>query len=324
MDFEENVKLGVTDNSVWFYYLRGKRNRGIAKCVRCAKVIKCEGSSTSGLKTNLKGQHGIDLTLKKPDASPEIRPSTSAPSANKSKIVQFFTNVSPLEAVLARMAVKDSISFRTIANFEDIRQGLLARGFTGIPKTHDGVRQKVKSYHEFVVQGYRKQFKEIKKEHRKISLTFDKWTSNRNRRYMNINVHACKQTWNLGLRRIIGSMNAENCLSLLDQHLEEFNLSLSDDVMAVTTDGPFIMLKLGRLLTATHQVCLAHGIHLEVTSVLDRKKSEDTEFVMESEGNWFLSYPHTLIFNDSFLTCIGTDDDSDSDGEDSQFFFDRN
>ncbi|XP_055548367.1 uncharacterized protein LOC129731962 [Wyeomyia smithii] len=299
MDFEANAKLGVTENSVWFYYLRGKQNREIAKCIRCSKVIKCEGSSTSGLKTHLKGQHNIDLTLKKHAASCDIRPSKSATSSKNSNIMQYFSNVSQLEIVLARMAAKDCISFRTIARSEDIRQGLLARGFTGIPKTHDGVRQKVKSYHEFVIQEYRKQFDEIKKEHRKISLTFDEWTSNRNRRYMNINVHASKQTWNLELRRIFGSMTADNCLSLPNQHLNELNLSLSDDVMAVTTDGPHIMLKVGILLNATHQVCLAHGIHLAVIGVLYRKKSEDAEFFLKSDGS---------------------DDDHDSDAVESQFF----
>lgn len=296
MEFDERVKSGVTDTSIWFYFLRGKQNRGIAKCVKCSKVIKCEGSSTSGMKTHLRGQHGI--TLNKRAASPVAeseQPSTSSSVPKKpctvpkqTNIPNYFSKVSRLEVVLARMAAKDGFSFRAIAKSEDIRLGLLARGFDGIPQTHEGIRQKVKSYYDFVVKDYRQEFAK-KTETRKFSLTFDEWTSNRNRRYMNINVHDKDQTWNLGLRRIIGSMNAENCISLLETHLHGFTLSLSD-FMAMTTDGPFLMLKVGRLLkNVDHQVCLAHGVHLAVVSVLyqrDSNKTEGDESFSESEGKF--------------------------------------
>ena len=60
------------------------------------------------------------------------------------------------------------------------------------------------------------------------SLTFDKWTSTKNRRYMNINIHLEKDFWNLGLCRVTGSMPAEKCVDILEHKLLEFNVSLKD------------------------------------------------------------------------------------------------
>ena len=53
---------------------------------------------------------------------------------------------------------------------------------------------------------------------------------------MNVNAHANQRTWNLGLKRIVGSMNAEKCVKLLEKVLSEYGLSLSEDVVATTTD----------------------------------------------------------------------------------------
>lgn len=295
MEFEDCVKEGVPETSVWYYFLRGKQNRGTAKCTKCFKVIKCEGSSTTGMKKHLKSMHDINLDKRTAtlDVSNE-QPSTSSSNVKKSTIIQYFSRTSPLDAVIARMAAKDNISFNAICNSEDIRQGLLARGFNDIPKTHQGIKVKVESYYNFVFEEYRKQFHALQAQNQKVSLSFDEWTSIRNRRYMNVNVHDSKHVWNLGLTRIQGSMNAEKCIKLLEKKLLEFGLSLSRDILALMTDGALLMKKVGRLTPADHQICLAHGIHLAVTSVLYQKPSSDTEYTGSPEGT-LNSYAHFLI-----------------------------
>lgn len=271
MEFEAISKEGVPETSVWRYFLRGIQNRGVAKCAKCSKVIKCEGSSTSGLKKHLKGVHQINLDKRPASDDVPQDNQTATTSSHPKKIVtlhQYFSKSSPLEAALARMAAEDNIPFNTICNSEGIRLGLYARGFRDIPKSPEGIRLKVKAHYIFVVGGYRKEFGEIRKQGRKISITFDEWTSTRNRRYMNVNAHDGQHTWNLGLKRIVGSMDAEKCVKLLEEILSEYGLSLTEDVVAATTDGASVMKKVGRLIPADHQVCLAHGIHLAVTSVL--------------------------------------------------------
>lgn len=290
MDFEEKVKPGVPEYSAWNYFLRGKQNRGIAKCVKCNKVIKCEGSSTSGLIAHLRTQHEIILAKRNasaPSETSEQIASTSGSSAKKRTIVQYFSKACPIDAVLARLSAKDGISFHTICKSEDIRQGLVARGFNDIPRTHQGIRHRVEMFFEKVVNEYRKEFEDIKKDGRKLSLTFDEWTSNRNRRYMNVNAHAANKTWNLGLQRVDGSMNAERCVELLSSKTEQYGISLEKDVMAITTDGASVMKKVGNEVPATHQVCLAHGIHLAVIDVLYKKASKPAAYMEfgESTGN---------------------------------------
>ena len=80
-----------------------------------------------------------------------------------------------------------------------------------------------------------------------FSLTFDEWTSNKNRRYMNVNLHAHDKFWNLGLCRIHGSMPAEKCVKLLQERLVEFNICINN-IVSITTDGAAVMTKVGKLL----------------------------------------------------------------------------
>lgn len=296
MDFEPNVKEDAPETSVWKYFCRGKQNRGVAKCAKCSKVIKCEGSSTSGMKKHLKAVH--DITLEKPASHDGPDNQVASSSSNPKKIVtlhKFFSRSTPLDTALARMAAKDNISFSTICNSEDIRLGLLARGYCDIPKSPEGIRLRVRAHHVFVVGLYRNEFGEMKKQDRKISITFDEWTSTRNRRYMNVNAHANQRTWNLGLKRIVGSMNAEKCVKLLEEVLSEYGLSLSEDVVAATTDGASLMKKVGKLISADHHVCLAHGIHLAVTSVLyTRSKSVNDVRELNQEG-LYISFTYIYI-----------------------------
>jgi hypothetical protein len=71
----------------------------------------------------------------------------------------------------------------------------------------------------------------------RFSLTFDEWTSGRVRRYMNVNVHEQgPKFWSLGLIRVLGSMPAKNCITLLESKLAAFGLSLEHDVVCIFTD----------------------------------------------------------------------------------------
>ncbi len=106
-----------------------------------------------------------------------------------------------------------------------------------------------------------------------FSLTLDEWTSIKNRRYMNINVHTSDtKFWNLGLCRIYGSMPADKCLIIIENKLKEFGISLKS-IISITTDGASVMKKTVKLTDANHQLCLAHGIQLAVIQVLYNKNN---------------------------------------------------
>ena len=116
-----------------------------------------------------------------------------------------------------------------------------------------------------------------------FSLTFDEWTSPKNRRFMNVNAHSSDNVfWNLGLVRIKGSMPAEKCITYLQNTLKEFSIAI-ENIISITTDGAAVMKKVGRLLDVNHQLCLAHGIQLSVIKVLYKRSVSDNNSVENQE-----------------------------------------
>ena len=58
--------------------------------------------------------------------------------------------------------------------------------------------------------------------------------------------------------------------------MSDFQLSW-EHIVAVTTDGASIMVKLGRILDCEHVICLSHTLHLVVGNVFYRKGKDDKE-----------------------------------------------
>jgi len=275
MEFETSMKSD-NKNSVWHYFLRGKLNRDLSKCIvsNCGKLIICNGGSTSGMHAHLKAFHNIILQRK----STFVENNNDIDSVGFSKnnslnfvpISQYFYTKADnsLPAVLSRLIACDGISFNTICKSYDIRQGLMARGFTEIPKSKTGVANVVQKYGEKIHQQIKNEFSQIKKQNKKFSLSFDEWTSVRNRRYINLNVHSDTKTWNLGLCRAIGTVPAEKYISIIERKLNTFDLSIQSDVVAISTDGASVLRRVGSIINADHQICLAHAIQLAVIEVL--------------------------------------------------------
>ena len=112
----------------------------------------------------------------------------------------------------------------------------------------------------------------------RFSLSFDEWTSIRNRCYMNINLHARScQFWSLGLIRIAGSMSEDKCIELLEQNLAQHGLDLRKDIVGIMTDGASVMKKVGRILPVNQHLCFAHGVQLAVYEVLYQKQNIERE-----------------------------------------------
>lgn len=99
--------------------------------------------------------------------------------------------------------------------------------------------------------------------------------SKHGRRFMNINLHFNEGFINLGLERMLGSHNSNDCLELLIKKLNMFNVSLTNDVVCITTDGASVMEKLGYTSPSEYQLCFAHAIHLAVVDVIYKKKGKN-------------------------------------------------
>lgn len=188
-------------NSVWRFFLTNKDlNKG--KCKKCLRVIKSEGKSTSALHNHMRLIHNENSLKRISNVN------VSLPSA---KIPSYFPNkeAESLDQVVARMASLDGIPFQLFCTSEDIRKGLTARGFKDIPKSPNTIRKLVLHYADKIRNETIVQFNKLKSEGNKFSASSDEWTSVRNRRYINVNIHSKDEIWNLGLGRAFGKLPAE-------------------------------------------------------------------------------------------------------------------
>ena len=314
----------VDENSVWFYFLRDKESQ-LAKCKKCDKEIKSHGGNTSGLHTHLRTNHEIDLLKRKStqDTASSLASFSSDPlsSAKKSKplITDFFHNQhdKSLPAVFSRMTALNELLFSIFETSTELRTLLEARGFV-VPKSATTIRNMVVKYANTIKETVISKFTRLRSEGMRFSLTFDEWTSLKNRRYLNINVHIEEEFWSLGLARVVGSLPAEKCIELVQKVLTQFMLNYYEDIVCVTTDGASVMQKVGHLSNCDQQLCIVHGIQLGVQDVLYKKPSTSAKTVLKgisddensSESDDDTTNDDEQDFSDGFQVVMSEKDDT--------------
>jgi len=147
----------------------------------------------------------------------------------------------------------------------------MAMGFSNLPTSPTSIQRMVMEHGVRIRSFITGEISEQKKQGHQFSLTFDEWTSNRNRRYMCINLHGNRATfWSLGMVSVHGSLPADKCITLLNERLLKFALKLDSDIICICTDGASVMVKVGKLINADQQLCFAHAIQLAVLDVLHK------------------------------------------------------
>ena len=206
----------LSANSPWNYFKRAADGKsGVCTVGNCTAVILAKGGSTSGLHGHLRSKHSINL-LKRPDAvETSSSTSTSIVKTPARKITAYF--VKPVdesfEAIVSRMVALDGLPFKKFITSVDLKLLLAAKGYN-VPKSAQTIRDIVVKFAENIKAGVMVELAQQVSQGKKFSLTFDEWTSLRNRRYMNINVHEGVHFYNLGLSRVFGSMPAEKTVKL--------------------------------------------------------------------------------------------------------------
>lgn len=246
--------------SVWSHFLVARDKSEAAKCIKCSQILLTKGGSTKGLHTHLK-VHNINISETRKNPSDEL----SELQCKQAKMTQFFESSSDksLSAVLSRMIAVDGITFSAVVKSADLRAMMSTCGFD-VPKSRDTIRNIVLKYYQKIKGNSIAEIESVKNQGNKFSLVFDEWTSTSNRHFLNVNLFAKNKYWNLGLLRYKTSMTAEVCVEILAKHLEEVNLNLSKDVVAITTDGASTMVK----IEPYQQLCFAHDLQLAVVDIL--------------------------------------------------------
>jgi len=198
----------ISKSGVWEYFEKDSAGTGqVAKCNICKSNLKAVGGSTKGLHTHLATKHDINL-LKRKDSdvshgssSSAIHPQTTAKSTKLPGMLSQYV-VSDIErslgATMSRMCSCDGVPFRFFVHSPDMRKALVALGFTNIPKSAASIQQLVMEHGRKVRSLQLSEINQRMKKGERFSLTFDEWTSTRNRRYMIVNLHGRNTFWSLG------------------------------------------------------------------------------------------------------------------------------
>ena len=166
-----------------------------AKCPRCKDIL---GANTTGLKSHALTKHGVDV-----DKLSSVIEATKdqPPITNYLQIIKQDT----LPALCARLCVKDGFPFSAVATSDDIQRWISSDKIGKTPQTHHTVRRHVMAFAEDAKKAYKIAIKSAKQSDGLLAISFDEWTSKRNRRYMGLLVHSATDVWHLGLIRIHGS-----------------------------------------------------------------------------------------------------------------------
>ena len=195
-------------SSAWKYFERITSDT--AKCRECSKSIMCKGGSTKGLNTHLKSIHDIsDAEKRKAVDEPGIQ--STPKRMSQLSIFKSMANSQKesLPEIVSKLVAVDGFTINGVAKSEFIRSSLQARGFT-LPKNPSSVMSLVHEQCDKITESVKSEISQLLNTETKFTITFDEYTSCRNRKYTNINLHGpSNKVWNLGLIRAKGSCTAD-------------------------------------------------------------------------------------------------------------------
>ncbi|GFV97261.1 BED-type domain-containing protein [Trichonephila clavipes] len=289
------MSASITKSFVWKYFIKNK-NEESAKCMKCSNILKCRGWSTSGLLRHLQIQHNIskatqsvssgsqntEITKRKIDSDNDIR-ITSLNKRNPYYHIFLKKKKETLEEIVSKLVSVDGFTVNAITKSNFIRKSLHDKGYSFPPNPSDVMKLVYKQYNVIkarVTNGISSKLN----AGLRCSLTLDEFTSLKNRRYLNINVHFNEgEIFNLGMLRISGSFSAENCVKAVETKLQEFGTRTEKHIVACVTDGASMMVKFKKIMSCEYHLCYAHAIHLAVCDVLYNKQIDLVENTVEVE-----------------------------------------
>ncbi|CAG5059126.1 unnamed protein product [Parnassius apollo] len=147
------------------------------------------------------------------------------PATKKAKTINDFFHVKEeddLDTILAKMTAVDGVPFKIFCSSESMRKLFGKAAYKDLPKSPNTIKKKVLNKSELLKKEVKKELNDIKTAGKQLAISLDEWTSARNRRYVNVNVHSPELSEgirNLGLTKIRGRGTSENCYNILNKKL---------------------------------------------------------------------------------------------------------
>ena len=197
-------------SNAWKYF--EKISSDTAKCRECSKKISCKGGSTKGMNTHLSSIHNISDPAKR--KAVDDPPDTVNPPVKKMSQPSIFKSMAQsdketLPEIVSKLVAKDGFTVNGVTKSDFIRSSLQARGFK-LPKNPSAVMNLVHQQSDILSAKDKSEIVNLLQSGVKFSITFDEYSSCRNRKYVNINLHGpADKVFNLGTERAKGSCTAD-------------------------------------------------------------------------------------------------------------------
>ncbi|GFT53265.1 BED-type domain-containing protein [Trichonephila clavipes] len=188
-----------------------------------------------------------------------------------------------LEEIVSKLVCVDGFTVNAITKSNFIRKSSHDKGYSFPPNPSDVMKLVYKQYNVIKARVTNEISSKLNAGLR-CSLTLEEFTSLKNRRYLNINVHFNEgEIFNLGMLRISGFFSAEKCVKAAETKLQEFGITTEKHIVACVTDGASMMVKFGKIMSCEYHLCYAHAIHLAVCDVLYNEQIDLVEKTVEVE-----------------------------------------
>lgn len=221
---------------VWKYFVR-EAGKARCKVENCNAVL--DAKATTSLSYHLEKTHKLfksstttsarnsaSTSQGKPNEQDVVEKVPEEPQPKKQKTMFECFWMKTLEETISRMAATDGLTIRQITKSSFIHQSLVKEfPKRSVPKTENGTMVLIEKYYAESKEQVKNKISRLKTEGMKFSMTLDEWTSLKNVRFLNINLHftiACNESkyFNLGMVKIEGSCPADLMLTLVHTQIE--------------------------------------------------------------------------------------------------------
>lgn len=138
------------------------------------------------------------------DESPQVAKKAKLQVQQRQRTIDYFMSPNlkeSIQSMVAEMAAKDGMSFRTISGSRCLQMLLKQCGYDP-PASHTTVRKYVGNEAAAVRKGITEKLAKLKQQNKKFSTSIDEQTTTANFRILNIHLYSEAGSFNLGMARI--------------------------------------------------------------------------------------------------------------------------
>ena len=241
-------------NEVYKHFLvefKNDRKTEFRKCMRCSTVVKAVNGGTSAMLKHISNCKGPTKVLVSEQRT--LNMPRKAVLAARKGVVR-----------VARLVYEDHIPLNTVVRSETLQYFYRCLGFAKV--SYHSVSEVLDEDYHYLISKIKDKI-EARDKKQILVMSFDKWTSTTNQKFLGVYLYVSGEKICLGLIHFVGYCGAEEISVLLKNRLAIFGLIPSDISLFVTDCGSDVQ-NTAEIFNAYKFPCLAHVINLCVKKFL--------------------------------------------------------